>query len=80
MCAFPFIQKNRSESMYVVVAMIKWQSFLNDGAAQAMDDRNRADAKPEGKANNNNFCIPCSLSVYCYALKSYHIVHFKGYF
>ena len=54
--------------------------FLNDGAAQAMDDRNRADAKPEGKANNNNFCILCSLFVYCYALKSYHIVQFKGYF
>ena len=43
--------------------------FLNDGAAQAMDDRNRADAKPEGKTNINNFCIPCSLFVYCYALK-----------
>ena len=29
-----------------VAAMIKWQSFLNDGAQEGRTDRIRADAKP----------------------------------
>ena len=74
---FPLVK--RTEVKVCSSCNDKVAKFLNDGAAQAMDDRNRADAKPEGKTNNNNFCIPCSLFVYCYALKSYHIVHFKGY-